>query len=249
MPRGFEPILVRAPNPGLLTIDGTNTWVIPGSIGALVVDPGPSDWSHVASFVSHGPVAGVLLSHGHNDHSGALENFSPDKPVFAGSEQFASNADPVNHGQRIEIGSIALNVLHTPGHSADSVCFIYEDASDGPVVFTGDTLLGGRHASYIPRVGGMLSDYLDSLSMLTNLSGYRGLPGHGPTIPDVAAHAHQALDYRRHRLEQLASHLAVGGSTDPEEIARERHPDRPDRRRPAAGMLLAELRYLGVELD
>lgn len=225
-------------------MDGTNTWVVPGSHGAFVVDPGPPDWRHVAAIGSHGSIAGVLLSHGHNDHSAALAEFSPAKLVFAAAEQFACGTVPLVDGQRIAVGSISIEVVWTPGHSEDSVCFIYREAADGPIVFTGDTLLGGRHASYIPRVGGVLSQYLESLERLSAFSGYRGLPGHGPVIPDVALHARQALDYRRHRLELLRSHLDAGGSTDPDEIALERYPDRPERRRPAAGMLFAELSYL-----
>src|SRR3954451_6705135 len=62
--------LVRAPNPGPMTLDGTNTWVLraPGG-GAIVVDPGPLDEGHLRAVAGLGPVAAILLTHGHEDHT------------------------------------------------------------------------------------------------------------------------------------------------------------------------------------
>src|SRR5690242_16984422 len=63
--------LLRAPNPGPMTLDGTNTWVLraPGAEHAVVVDPGPADEEHLAAIASHGPVGSVLITHGHPDHT------------------------------------------------------------------------------------------------------------------------------------------------------------------------------------
>lgn len=247
-----EPILVRAPNPGPMTIDGTNTWIIPGPRGAVVVDPGPADPRHLAAVGGHGPIAAVLLTHRHADHSAALGRLSERIPVHAASGRFARVFDPVRDGQRIEAGGIALRVLRTPGHTADSVCFAYGDAARGPILFTGDTLLGGRRASALSTLDGALGAYLASLAMLASLTvpgspeGCRGMPGHGPVIADVAVHARSALEHRRSRLRALRAHLAAGGSRDPGAIALTRHPDRPERRKPAAVMIAQELRYLAL---
>src|SRR5262249_7506391 len=62
--------LVRAPNPGPMTLDGTNTWVLqaPGARESVVVDPGPADEGHLAAVAAHGPVRAILITHGHPDH-------------------------------------------------------------------------------------------------------------------------------------------------------------------------------------
>ncbi|MDQ3502900.1 MAG: MBL fold metallo-hydrolase, partial [Actinomycetota bacterium] len=63
--------VVLAPNPGPMTLEGTNTWVLqaPGEDSCLVVDPGPLDEAHLAAVAAAGPVVVVLLTHGHADHS------------------------------------------------------------------------------------------------------------------------------------------------------------------------------------
>ncbi|MGO1507157.1 MAG: MBL fold metallo-hydrolase [Microbacterium sp.] len=235
-----------------MTIDGTNTWIIPGPRGAVVVDPGPADPRHLAAVGGHGPIAAVLLTHRHADHSAALGRISERIPVHAASGRFARVVDPARDGQRIDAGGIALRVLRTPGHTADSVCFAYDDAARGPILFTGDTLLGGRRASALSTLDGALDAYLASLAMLASFTvpgspeGCRGMPGHGPVIADVAVHARSALEHRRSRLRALRAHLAAGGSGDPEAIALTRHPDRPERRRSATVMIGQELRYLAL---
>src|SRR5688572_27594424 len=66
--------LVRAPNPGPMTLDGTNTWVLQaaGAPGRVVVDPGPLDEDHLQAVAALGPVEAVLLTHGHPDHRDGL---------------------------------------------------------------------------------------------------------------------------------------------------------------------------------
>src|SRR3954463_15359272 len=62
---------VLAPNPGPMTLDGTNTWVLrePGGADCAVIDPGPLDEGHLQAVAGHGPVTTILLTHGHPDHS------------------------------------------------------------------------------------------------------------------------------------------------------------------------------------
>jgi glyoxylase-like metal-dependent hydrolase (beta-lactamase superfamily II) len=70
---------VLAPNPGIMTLDGTNTWVLrePGGRRSLVVDPGPLDPAHLDAVAAvAGEVAAVLLTHGHLDHSEAARAFA-----------------------------------------------------------------------------------------------------------------------------------------------------------------------------
>ena len=63
--------VILAPNPGPMTLEGTNTWVLraPGEDRSLVVDPGPLHEGHLQALAAQGPVEQVLLTHGHLDHS------------------------------------------------------------------------------------------------------------------------------------------------------------------------------------
>src|SRR5262245_43960444 len=81
--------LVRAPNPGPMTLEGTNAWGLraPGQAQCVVVDPGPHDQAHLDAVAEHGPVAAILLTHGHPDHVDGLaalaERTGADRPAAA----------------------------------------------------------------------------------------------------------------------------------------------------------------------
>src|ERR1700758_848698 len=87
--RDYDILRLRAPNPGPLTLTGTNTWVV-GRRPTWVVDPGPSIETHVkrvlAAIDARGGLGGVALTHDHADHSeavGALLEAHP-APLAAG---------------------------------------------------------------------------------------------------------------------------------------------------------------------
>lgn len=240
------PVLVPAPNPGLMTLDGTNTWVVLGRDGVIVVDPGPNDAAHFNQILEHGPVSAVLLSHRHEDHSAALAHLAEGTPVYAVAPQFAQHVAPLSDGMSVNVDGLTFTTHLTPGHSDDSVCFSLMNVHE-PILFTGDTLLGGRHASYISRAGGRLDDYLASLERLTAFTGYRGLPGHGPVIHEVGQHARNALAYRTERLDQLRLLIKTSGEPSPENLVKRRYPDRPEKWAAAARMIVAEIGFLQDE--
>jgi glyoxylase-like metal-dependent hydrolase (beta-lactamase superfamily II) len=198
--------LVRAPNPGPMTLDGTNTWVLrAGGAGpVVVVDPGPDDERHLRAVARHGPVAAVLVTHGHPDHVAGLDRFRE----LTGAELLAAagtRADP------LRLAGLAITTIRTPGHTADSVCLLV-DADGQPAVLTGDTILG-RGTTVVAWPDGDLGDYLASLTELTGLPGLPALPGHGPALADCAAAAGYYLAHRRARLEQVRAAVAAGAST------------------------------------
>ncbi|MEV0677271.1 MBL fold metallo-hydrolase [Actinosynnema sp. NPDC050436] len=207
--------VVLAENPSVMTLEGTNTWLLraPGSASCAVVDPGPLDRGHLERVAALGPVDVVLLTHGHHDHSEGAAEFGAlvGAPVRALDPQL-STAGPAGArggrlvgGEVIGAGGLEIRVLATPGHTDDSLCFLVEDA-----VLTGDTVLG-RGTTVLD---GSLRDYLASLALLADLPpGTTGLPGHGPEIADIVPVARQYLAHREQRLAQVRAAVAeLGGS-------------------------------------
>ena len=212
---------VLAPNPGVMTLDGTNTWVLrePGSQECVVIDPGPRDEAHLARVLEvverdGGRVGLTLLTHDHADHAEAAERFAdlsgaPVRSIRA----IGTGHDDLADGDTVNVGGLALVVVRTPGHTSDSVCFLLPAEC---AVLTGDTILG-RGTTVVAWPDGELAAYLHSLERLEALCGSgavaRILPGHGPHLPDAAAVVRYYLEHRAERLDQVRAAVAAGART------------------------------------
>ena len=207
-PRPVTPYasVLLARNPSPMTLDGTNTWLLraPGSESCLVIDPGPDDPEHLRAVVAAaGGVTGILLTHGHLDHSAgaaALRALTR-APVRALDPAQRLGGEGLGEGDVVTAAGVEVRVLATPGHTADSLCFAVGDA-----VLTGDTVLG-RGTTVVAHPDGRLADYLDSLRRLHDLGTLAVLPGHGPELPDLAAITSAYLAHREERLEQIRAAL------------------------------------------
>ena len=202
--------VLLANNPGLMTLEGTNTWVLrgPGSDEVVVVDPGPDDDDHIAKLTEVGRIALVLISHRHGDHTDAIDKLVDltGAPVrSAGSGFLRGLSGELTDGEVIDIAGLRITVWATPGHTADSLSFVLDDA-----VLTADTVLG-RGTTVIDNEDGSLADYLDSLQRLRGLGRRTVLPGHGPDLVNVEAVAAGYLAHREQRLEQVRSALRTLG--------------------------------------
>ncbi|HET6698923.1 MAG TPA: MBL fold metallo-hydrolase [Nocardioidaceae bacterium] len=214
---------VLAPNADVMTLDGTNTWVLrePGARRSVVIDPGPQIAAHLDAVAElAGEVAAVLLTHGHADHSEAARGFAErmgcgvralDPAHRLGSEGLAD-------GDVVEVDGLEVRVVGTPGHTSDSLSFLL---SAEQAVLTGDTVLG-RGTTVVAHPDGQLGAYLDSLQRLRRLAEDREVaavwPGHGPVIDDALSVLDQYLRHRAQRLEQVREALRVlereaGGTT------------------------------------
>ncbi len=219
---------VLAPNPSLMTLDGTNTWLIcePGSASAMVVDPGPDDEGHLQRICAVAAAAGqrvelIALTHGHADHAAGAARLAEltGAPVRAFDPAHRLGSEGLAAGDVLESGGCVVRVIATPGHSADSVC-LHLQADHA--VLTGDTVLG-RGTTVIGH-DGSLADYLDSLGRLRALAEETGLaallPGHGPLLADPAGVLDFYLTHRAERLAEVQGALAAGDTNPAEIVAR-----------------------------
>lgn len=206
-------VRVRAANPSALTLDGTNTYVVE----RWVVDPGPADPDHLSAIRAAAPeVDGVVLTHAHADHAEAAPLL--DAPVLQPGDGEAAGP---------------FTAIATPGHSADSVCLLWEQR----VCFTGDTVLGAGSVFIAPGEGS-LSAYLASLERLRSLPLEVLCPGHGPYVWDPAAKLDEYIAHRLEREQRLLAALDAGLRTQ-DELLDSAWADAPAELRYFAGLSLA----------
>ena len=214
--------LVRATNPGPLTLTGTNTWIV-GRDPCWVVDPGPALTGHVDDVFEEagrrGGAGGLLLTHDHQDHAEAAPELARrlGVPIIA-----------VEDGQRVG-PSLAVA---TPGHTPDHLAYVV-----GDVVFTGDAVLG-QGSVFVAPDPGALRGYLAALERLRALGPALLCPGHGPVVTDADAHLAGYLAHRRAREEALLAALERG-LRGVDELLDAAWADAPADLRPAAAITMA----------
>ena len=228
-----------------MTLDGTNTWVLRGarSREMIVVDPGPDDAEHIARLAELGPISLVLISHRHGDHTDGIDALVDATGAVVrsvGSGFLRGLGGYLRDGEVIDAAGLRIRVLATPGHTADSVSFVLDDA-----VLTADTVLG-RGTTIIDDEDGSLAAYLDSLHKLRGMGRRRVLPGHGPELDDLAAVADMYLAHRRVRLGQIRSALqTLGDDATPRQVVEHVYVDVDEKLWDAAeSSVRAQLEYL-----
>ena len=194
---------LRADNPGPLTLDGTNSWLV-GSGPAWLVDPGPALPAHVRALAAEaerrGGLGGIALTHDHADHSeavGALRERFPEAPLAG-----ARGDVDVLLGDGDRFGE--LEALALPGHAPDHLTFL-----SGRVGFSGDAVLG-RGSVFVAADPGALTGYLCGLRRLRDRDPALLCPGHGPLIEDPRAKLDEYLAHRRDRERRLVEALDAG---------------------------------------
>jgi len=251
---------VRAPNPGPLTLDGTNTYVVRDGDQAWVIDPGPRDAGHLAAVEEAAGLArgvrpaGVLVTHRHDDHIEAAGTLRRRLENRGGTQVPLWAADPAAvPGSRIPPGRLdgdrgtLGHVIHLPGHTADSIALLVV----GGRLLVGDTLLGGSSTVIVPP-DGSLGDFLQSLRVLRALcmDGRISeiLPGHGEAFsspPAALAAIEQAIEHRLARVEQVRAARARGALTMPRLLREVYGPDlAPELREGAEWNLRAAIEHL-----
>jgi glyoxylase-like metal-dependent hydrolase (beta-lactamase superfamily II) len=207
----FERIV--APNPGPMTLEGTNTYVV-GRNPCWVIDPGPEDHAHLdrirAEGDARGGLHGYLLTHGHSDHSEGVAALDVPPATDAPFER-----------------------ILTPGHATDHVAYYL----DG-VCFCGDLILGHGSAIVPPEeMGGSLADYMESLAKLAALDPELLAPGHGPLIEDPQAKIDEYVEHRLMRERRLVEALDSGERSEAR-LLDAAWSDVPEAMRPAAAFAM-----------
>lgn len=240
--------LLRADNPGIMTLDGTNTWILrsPDSDTSVVVDPGPPGEHLDAILEIAGDVELVIFTHHHADHTEAVDEIVERTGAAARAfdVRFCRGGDELSDGERISAGGVTLEVVATPGHTADSISLLLVE--DGALL-TGDTILG-RGTTVVAWPDGALGPYLDSLARIRELIAeglvMRLLPGHGPIVDDAAPVVDYYLDHRADRLDQVRAAVAQGART-PRDVVELVYADVDESLWPAAELSVrAQLEYL-----
>lgn len=204
----ISPLVRRivAPNAGPITGAGSNTYLV-GVDEIVVVDPGPDMASHVDAIVGCGGdrIRWILLTHSHEDHAGAATALA----AATGAEVLAFGT--IEDGFELEATEFRLDALHTPGHTADHLCFLMEEER---MLFSGDTVIDGSTVAITPPAGDMAA-YLASLERLSSrrLRLRSIAPGHGHLIADPADRLASYLSHRLEREAQIVAALEAGGST------------------------------------
>jgi glyoxylase-like metal-dependent hydrolase (beta-lactamase superfamily II) len=232
---------VLAPNPGIMTGPGTNTYLV-GDAEVALIDPGPNDDAHLAALLE---VVGdrlrwVVVTHTHVDHSplsARLAEATGAKVLGFGPppEGLAALADADHHnldahdfafrpdrrladGDQLEIPGHRLTAVHTPGHASNHLCFQLDGTG---LLFSGDHVMAGSTVVIAPPDGDM-AQYLIALERVRDLRPRRIAPGHGEMIEDPGAVLDDYLSHRRSREAQVLDALrraGAGGVTTEEVVA------------------------------
>ncbi len=225
--------VVLAPNPGVMTGPGTNTYIF-GPGPTFVIDPAVDDDEYLDTVVSiAGEVSAILITHRHSDHVGGAAALAArtSAPVRAFGDQPAGAAQvvPIADGEVLSVGSARLVALHTPGHSSDHLCFHVESAAS---LFAGDNVLGEGTAVIAPPDGNMQA-YLESLERMRALGVDRIFPGHFKPLAGGTAVIDGYIAHRLDREAKIAAALSSKSSTL-ESIVQRAYADTPPELHPIA---------------
>ena len=209
-------IQLIAPNPGLFTGSGTNTWVLEVDGEALIIDPGPPVDSHIRAVlaaVDPFVAVGVAATHAHPDHAPAAHPLAAALRVPVLAYQNGPGLRPdrlLTDGDEIAVGSARVIALHTPGHTPDHLCYCA-----GAVVFTGDHVVNGDSTlvEHVP-------EYLVSLEHLAICGPRIIFPGHGNPMRDPGAVIAAQAAGIRDRESRILAALDAGAHTVGELVER-----------------------------
>jgi len=225
VPRKLDPYVTRliAPNAGVLTGPGTNTYLV-GERELAVIDPGPDDAAHIKAIVAAGAgrIRWIMCSHTHMDHASGVASLqkATGARIAAMPRPSGLRSDPeaehdvslvldqaVADGDMVALGDCSLRAVFTPGHASNHVCFLLSETG---MLFTGDHIMQGSTVVIWPPDGNMRA-YLQSLRRLLSLQLSILAPGHGYLIGAPHAEAERLIQHRLAREVKVRDALLASG--------------------------------------
>jgi glyoxylase-like metal-dependent hydrolase (beta-lactamase superfamily II) len=227
---------ITAPNPGVMTGPGTNSYLV-GDDELMLIDPGPELDIHrdVLLKTVGERLRWILCTHTHRDHSplaralkaatGAqLLGFGATPDDGRQDESFTPDRTLCD-GDVVSCGAYRLRAVHTPGHASNHLCYLLEDRG---LLFTGDHVMQGSTVVISPPDGDMQA-YFDSLQRLLTLPITAFAPGHGHVITTPQDEVRRLIAHRLKREEKIFTALAAAGPATLEVLVRSAYDDVPER--------------------
>jgi glyoxylase-like metal-dependent hydrolase (beta-lactamase superfamily II) len=211
---------VLAPNPGVMTGPGTNTYLV-GIDEVAVIDPGIEDDGHLDAVVGCGGdrIRWIFCTHTHPDHSpgaAALKKRTGAEVLAFEARDGLEVDTAIEDGHQIEATEFRLSAVHTPGHASNHLCYLLEEER---LLFSGDHIMQGSTVVIAPPDGDMAL-YLQSLERVRSLRLRSIAPGHGYLIDDPNAVIDEYISHRLERERQVLDAVAAGDHTTAEIVAR-----------------------------
>jgi glyoxylase-like metal-dependent hydrolase (beta-lactamase superfamily II)/8-oxo-dGTP pyrophosphatase MutT (NUDIX family) len=209
-----------APNPGMMTGPGTNTYLV-GEDELAVIDPGPAIDSHIDKILAAGKIRWILCTHTHLDHSPAAAAIRKatgaavfGRPPPAGQDASFMPDRVLEHGERAQLGALTVKAIHTPGHASNHLCYLLEETR---MLFTGDHVMQGSTVVINPPDGDMRA-YLASLELLLREDVAILAPGHGYLIGEPQNEVKRLVQHRLKREAKVREAIARLGEPTLEEM-------------------------------
>lgn len=242
---------IVAPNPGVFTGPGTNTYLV-GIDEVVVIDPGPDldeDTSHLDAIVGcgSGRIRWIVCTHTHPDHSPATaalkERTGAEVLAFTSTDNLTVDRE-IGDGFQLEGTEFRLTALHTPGHASNHLCYLLEGEQ---LLFSGDHIMEGSTVVIGPPDGDM-AVYLQQLERLKTVRIRAIAPGHGEVITEPIAKIDEYIVHRLGREAKVVDALRAAGTATIDHLLPTVYDDVPQERHwIAKSSLWAHLRKLGDE--
>jgi glyoxylase-like metal-dependent hydrolase (beta-lactamase superfamily II) len=232
---------ITAPNPGVMTGPGTNTYLV-GDDELALIDPGPELDAHRDTLLNTvgDRLRWILCTHTHRDHSplaralkaatGAQVLGFGVTPDDGRQDETFTPDHALRDGDVVTCGAYRLRAVHTPGHASNHLCYLLEDHG---MLFTGDHVMQGSTVVISPPDGDMQA-YLDALERLLTLPITAFAPGHGHVITTPQDEVRRLVAHRLKREQKIFTALAAAGPATLEVLVRTAYDDVPERIHPVA---------------